>query len=823
MVARYRVLVAFMAMFVVCALGSAPAEAAWQSSSQARPPIAAAEGMGRAAAASVARFVPVSPKRLLDTRTGSEPLARSTTGLTVTGVGGVPASAVAAVVVNLTVVGPAQAGYALAWPAGATRPTASAVNYSRGQTVGTQAIVKVGTGGQIDLYTLARANLLVDVTGYYPTGSAYTALTPARVLDTRTTTQPAAGSTTVLTVTGRGGVPASGVGAVVLSVTAVGPSASGFLTVWPAGLARPTSSNVNYRAGQTSAGLVLARIGSDGKVDLYTWARANLVVDVAGWIPTTSDYDPLTPARILDTRTGSGALRAGGALTVQVTGRGGMPRKGQTAVEVNVTAVSPTSGGWLTAYATGTTRPATSTLNFAPGGAIANSATVRLSASGQLTIYTSATTNVLVDVAGAWLTYPGDWYTYHGDTQRTGVATTAPVTSAPVQVTALTLDGAVYASPLALTGTSQIVATENDTVYRIDGGVVTWKQHLGTPVRRSALPCGNIDPLGITGTPAYDVATDRIVVVGEVAGPIHHQAWGLDPTTGAVRWTRNVDVPTTVTGITPAAMQQRGALTISGGVAYIPYGGLAGDCSTYRGSVVGVRLTSPSSALWHVTVPTGREAGIWTPPGPTVDTDGTLLVAVGNGESTTPGAYDFSDSILRLGPQATIVDSFSPSTWASDNAQDLDLGSQGPAIVGNYVYADGKSGTAYVLRRSALGGIGGEVSQAAVCRSFGGTAVSGDIVYVPCTDGVRAVRISASGTMTVVWHAATNVTGSPVLANGVVLAVDSAAGALYVLNQATGATRYVLPTGPVSRFATPAVSNSTAYLGTMTGVRGFAW
>ena len=145
------------------------------------------------------------------------------------------------------------------------------------------------------------------------------------------------------------------------------------------------------------------------------------------------------------------------------------------------------------------------------------------------------------------------------------------------------------------------------------------------------------------------------------------------------------------------------------------------------------------------TVPTGREGGIWTPPGPAV-LDGDLLVAVGNGESTG-GAYDHSDSVLRL-RGTHIVDSFSPAVWASDNASDLDLGAQGPAVVqGKWVFQAGKSGTAYVLAANHLGGIGGQVSKAQLCRSFGGAAVSADVVYVPCTDGLRAVQLTPSGTM----------------------------------------------------------------------------
>jgi hypothetical protein len=342
-------------------------------------------------------------------------------------------------------------------------------------------------------------------------------------------------------------------------------------------------------------------------------------------------------------------------------------------------------------------------------------------------------------------------------------------------------------------------------------------------VPRSSLPCGNIDPLGITGTPAFDRATSTLVVVAELANPIRHVAVGLNPSTGAQRWFRNVDVPSSVGGITPTAMQQRGALIVSGRRAYIPYGGLAGDCSSYRGSVVGVDLNHPmTAALWHFTVPTTREAGIWTPPGPVENPGGGLLVAVGNGASGPGNPYDFSDSILKIALQR-IQDSFSPSSWASDNAADLDLGSQGPAIIGSWVFSAGKSGTAYLLHRAALGHIGGQASQISLCTSFGGTAVQNSVVYVPCTDGIRAVRINSNGTMTPLWHAAAGITGSPVIGAGRLWALDTGAGALHMLNPATGADMGSVAVGAVNRFATPALYGNAVIVGTLSGVVAYNW
>jgi hypothetical protein len=175
--------------------------------------------------------------------------------------------------------------------------------------------------------------------------------------------------------------------------------------------------------------------------------------------------------------------------------------------------------------------------------------------------------------------------------------------------------------------------------------------------------------------------------------------------------------------------------------------------------------------------------------------------------------------VLELDTQARLLDSFSPTTWASDNVGDLDLGSQGPALVGPWVFIAGKSGIAYVLRRDHLGGIGGQVSQAPVCVSYGGTAVDGDVVYVPCEDGVRAVRIDAAGAMHPLWRVASDtVTGSPIVGGGRVWALDPPAGVLYSLDPRTGALAGQVSVGATSRFATPAVSGADLLVPTLVGL-----
>ena len=193
-------------------------------------------------------------------------------------------------------------------------------------------------------------------------------------------------------------------------------------------------------------------------------------------------------------------------------------------------------------------------------------------------------------------------------------------------------------------------------------------------------------------------------------------------------------------------------------------------------------------------------------------------MAVGNGASGPGDRYDHSDSVLRIAPDGTLLDSFSPTSWAQDNASDADLGSQGPALVGPWVFSAGKSGTAYLLRRDHLGGIGGQVSSRHLCVSFGGTAVAGDTVYVPCTDGLRAVRVDAHGRMTVLWHASGSVTGSPVLGGGRVWSLDPDSGVLYALDPHSGRVRGQVAVGPTSRFATPALSGRQVLVPTLAGL-----
>ncbi|HET9168792.1 MAG TPA: PQQ-binding-like beta-propeller repeat protein [Actinospica sp.] len=394
----------------------------------------------------------------------------------------------------------------------------------------------------------------------------------------------------------------------------------------------------------------------------------------------------------------------------------------------------------------------------------------------------------------------------------TSAADPAPPSSATATLEAAwraQLDGAVYGHPLLVDG-DVLAATENDSVYALDAsdGRVVWRTHLGTPQALSALPCGDISPLGITSAMAFDPATGSLFTVAETDGG-HHTLYALDPKSGAVRWQRAVEPPLG----TPRDNQQRSALTVAFGRVYVPFGGLAGDCGDYIGSVVGTPASGQGTQLSY-SVPTTREAGIWAPGG-LLALGGRLYAAVGNGASTS--TFDGSDSVVALSPDLARTDYFAPSTWAQDNADDQDLGSLSPVAVGGRILALGKRGTAYLLAADHLGGVGGQIAQAQVCGAFGTAAVEGGTVYVACQDGVRALDVTADG-IEVAWKSPVAANGSPTLSGGGLWAVLYPAGTLYRLDPATGAVTGQLALGQVPHFATAEPGTGRVYVGTMTGV-----
>src|SRR5215469_942713 len=403
------------------------------------------------------------------------------------------------------------------------------------------------------------------------------------------------------------------------------------------------------------------------------------------------------------------------------------------------------------------------------------------------------------------------WPTFGRDFARSGVAA-GVAAPGPLNVSwRVRLDGAVYGQPL-LVGDLVVAATENDSIYGLDQatGRVAWRTHVGTPVPLADLPCGNIDPLGITGTPVYDPASGLVYAVAETSG-YHHVLVGVSARDGSLQVERDIPTPDGQ----PRYDQQRPGLSIQGGRVYVAFGGLYGDCGPYRGSVVGIPLSGSGPLISYV-VPTPREGAVWGTTGPVTRTDGTMYVSVGNGEETGT-RFDGSDSVTALSPQLRRTGIFAPSTWADDNAHDLDLGSTQPALLPDgMLLADGKSGTAYLVDAAHLGGVGGQVARAAVCEAYGGAAVQGSIVYEPCAQGGLAAVSTAGHQIRVLWRGPSQAQGSPVVGGGRVWVTDYQGGTLYELDQATGATRGSLSLGStLPHFSSMSMTGSHAFLSTM--------
>jgi polyvinyl alcohol dehydrogenase (cytochrome) len=406
------------------------------------------------------------------------------------------------------------------------------------------------------------------------------------------------------------------------------------------------------------------------------------------------------------------------------------------------------------------------------------------------------------------------WPTYGRDFARGGVAA-GVAAPGPLAVSwRVHLDGAVYGQPL-LVGDLVIAATENDSIYGLDQatGEVAWRTHVGTPVPLSSLPCGNIDPLGITGTPVYDQANGLVYAVAETSG-YHHVLVGASARDGSVQVERDIPTPDGQ----PRYDQQRPGLSIQAGRVYVAFGGLYGDCGPYRGSVVGVPLGGSGPLISYV-VPTAREGAIWGTSGPVTGPDGTMYVSVGNG-SVTSTTFDGSDAVTALSPDLKRTGIFAPSSWYHDSQNDLDLGSTQPALLPDgMLLADGKSGTAYLVSAARLGGVGGQVAQAQVCEAYGGAAVQGSIVYEPCAQGGLAAVSTAGSKIRVLWHGPAAAQGSPVIGGGAVWVTDYQGGRLYEIDPGTGATRASLTLGTtLPHFSSMSMTGSHAFLGTLEGV-----
>ncbi|MFC9822471.1 hypothetical protein ACFWG6_03855 [Streptomyces erythrochromogenes] len=365
------------------------------------------------------RFVPHGPSRFLDTRDGTGATKQrvgpgGVVTLQVAGVKGIPATGVTAVVMNVTAVQPTEAGHVMVYPNGQAVPKVSNLNFAPGQIVPNLVTVPV-VNGKVDLRNNAGSvDLIADVTGYYTdkagAGSALNPITPSRFLDTRDGTgakkqRVGPGGVVTLQVAGVKGIPATGVTAVVMNVTAVSPTEAGHVTVYPNGQAAPGVSNLNFTPGQIVPNLVTVPV-VNGKVDLRNNAGSvDLIADVTGYYAATgSAFSAAGPVRLLDTRDGTGAragaVGPGDAVHLQVTGTAGVPAQGVTAVVLNVTVTNPTEASHLIVHPHGVARPGVSNLNYTAGQTVANLVVVPV-VDGRVTFYNnSGSADVIADLNG---------------------------------------------------------------------------------------------------------------------------------------------------------------------------------------------------------------------------------------------------------------------------------------------------------------------------------------------------------------------------------------------------------------------------------------
>jgi outer membrane protein assembly factor BamB len=420
------------------------------------------------------------------------------------------------------------------------------------------------------------------------------------------------------------------------------------------------------------------------------------------------------------------------------------------------------------------------------------------------------------DASASRILAPTNWTTYHANSLETGIAPAKARFTRPTMAwTSPSLDGQLYGEPL-VDGGLVVVATENDTVYALAAttGAVVWSTTVGTAVPSGNLPCGNISPtVGITGTPVIDPARGEVFAfTDEAAGSsAQHYLVGLDLSTGAVLLHQAISLP----GSDQLAQLQRTGLALDDGNVVAGLGGNAGDCGNYHGWVISVPEGGGLEQSFQVSSGPGDSQGaIWMGgAAPVVDSQGNVWVATGNGAYTSGPSPDASDSVVELTSALAPVQSFTPSTWQTDNADDLDLGSSPPAIMGNgYVLQIGKSQTAFLLNASNLAGVGGQVAQlGSVCGNDvdGGQAFTSSVVYEPCVNGVMAVKVRPQNKkhpLHVLWTTSTGSTGPPIVAGNEIWTI-SQDGTLYGLRKSNGraAVQLALPSAPANHFPTPAV------------------
>ncbi|MCE9623113.1 MAG: hypothetical protein K8R99_12280 [Actinomycetia bacterium] len=399
-------------------------------------------------------FHPLSPTRILDTRTATGITngqmtpgdGRSTNGdgykrqatmrnheLKVTGVGGIPAAGVSAVLLNVTAVAtspgfltvyprPPMPADTIFWDQGTfgPLPSTSNLNFVEGEVTPNLVLVKVGAGGTIRFSYSGSApmHVIADVAGWFDTGEpttaanglGFTGITPVRLMDTRngigdTIGRFQPGDNRSLQVTGIFGVPTDAK-SVVVNITSAAATDSGFVTAFPDGTLTPNASNLNISPAATRANLAVVKVGTNGKIRLAVFETdMHLIVDIFGYYSASGGLTTIIePTRVFDTRDGTNTPRGqfgpGESRDVQIAGIGGVPTNA-TAVIANVTVAAPSEWGYLTAWPAGQPRPDASNVNFINGRNVPNLVILGIGAGGRISIYNAlGSASVIVDVFG---------------------------------------------------------------------------------------------------------------------------------------------------------------------------------------------------------------------------------------------------------------------------------------------------------------------------------------------------------------------------------------------------------------------------------------
>lgn len=351
--------------------------------------------------------------------------------------------------------------------------------------------------------------------------------------------------------------------------------------------------------------------------------------------------------------------------------------------------------------------------------------------------------------------------TYHGDEGRSGNFVVSSLTFDkarslhPDPAFDARVDGHLYAQPLywgagGANAAMLLTASESDVVQAFDAatGKEIWRRAVGRPVPGPSLPCGNISPLGITGTPVIDPATQAIyfdAAVEDANGP-HHEVFALSLKDGSILHGWPVDVAAALRqagkAFDPRTQNQRTALSLLDGEIYLGFGGHFGDCGDYHGWVLGFPVNDPGKVASFES--RARGGAVWAPGGLSI-VGHDIFFATGN----TLGARTWSDgeAVFRVPPNLQRSDSkrdvFAPSDWRTLDAYDEDLGGSNPVPVnvsgqGNaraLLVALGKDRKAYLLDRSDLGGIGGQL---AVLTASSGPIRTAPAVYPAGDDAMVA-------------------------------------------------------------------------------------